>query len=97
MLSNKCSKCHVLYAESKISTEVTGKLEDDITAAEVQSHISAGEEEDTEAGLQQNENVSISSGPIDVSENGTTTKGLYFLFNSFSDFFLFFLGWGYVI
>lgn len=61
-------------AESKVSIEVTEKLEDDITTTEVQSHISAGEVEDTEASHQQNENVLISSGPIDASENGTTTK-----------------------
>ncbi|XP_073313415.1 polyprotein of EF-Ts, chloroplastic [Primulina huaijiensis] len=60
--------------ESQVTTEVTENLGDDINATEVQSHISAGEEEDKEAVHQQNGNVSISSGPTDASENGTTTK-----------------------
>lgn len=60
--------------ESQVTTEVTENLDDDITATEVQSRISAGEEEDTEAVHQQNGNVSISSGLAVASENGTTTK-----------------------
>ncbi|XP_073026738.1 LOW QUALITY PROTEIN: polyprotein of EF-Ts, chloroplastic [Primulina eburnea] len=60
--------------ESQVTTEVAENLGDDITATEVQSHISASEEEDKEAVLQQNGNVSISSGSTDASENGTTTK-----------------------
>ncbi|XP_073122687.1 polyprotein of EF-Ts, chloroplastic isoform X2 [Henckelia pumila] len=62
--------------ESQVTTEVTEKLGDDITATEVQSHTSAGKEEDAEAGRQQIENVSISSGPTDASENGTTKAAI---------------------
>lgn len=60
--------------ESQVTIEVTEKLGDDITVTEVQSHISAGEEDEAEAGCQRNENVSISNVPTDASENGTTVK-----------------------